>query len=655
MNRLSKEKAPYLQHSSYQEIDWYPWSDEAFEKAKEEDKPVFLSTGAVWCHWCHVMAKECFENEEIVRLLNENFVNIKLDRDERPDVDRRYQQTVSAMGYGGGWPLSVFLTPDKKVFFGGTYFPPEDIGERPGFKRVLKAMVDYYKSKKEEISKYSDQVISSLKQEPARRGEIKESLINEAAENILSYSDAQHGGFGTAPKFAMSGALEFLINRYFFTRNESVGCGIRKALEAMAKGGFHDQIGGGFHRYSTDEAWIIPHFEKMADDNAWLLRNYSDAHFLFGDIYFREVAEGIIQFVRDVLSNPGGGFYASQDADVVPYDEGGYFTWKEEDFRRVLNDEEHKILSLHFSHQRGSMHHDQSKRVLFIVHEAKEIADMLNIDVHRVQKIIISGKGKLRKERDNRKVPFIDTTLYTSLNGMLITSYLKAYRILNDKYLKEFSLKSIEKIIGMNVRNNELFHTEGVKALLDDYIYFIDALIAAYEVTSNVSYLHMADSHMEVSLEKFWYGDGGFFDTDEEVIGLRLRGIEDIPHPSANSLGIILLLKLYQMTGKDLYRDHAEKALKAFSVRAKDIGIHAGYYWCAMDAYFHMLKLTIESSPESELTEGALSFSAPYMTIAYGEDRCRIVPCFQNVCYEPIKSSDVLKDFLMNKYPALKA
>jgi uncharacterized protein YyaL (SSP411 family) len=423
----------------------------------------------------------------------------------------------------------------------------------------------------------------------------------------------------------------------------------------MAKGGFHDQIGGGFHRYSTDEAWIIPHFEKMADDNAWLLRNYVDAHFLFGDTYFREVAEGIIHFVRNVLSDPGGGFYASQDADVTPYDEGGYFTWKEEDFRRVLNDEEHKILSLHFSHQRGSMPHDQWKRVLFIVHEAKEIADMLNIDVHRVQKIIISGKGKLRKERDSRKVPFIDTTLYTSLNGMLVTSYLRAYRILKDKYLKEFSLKSIEKVMKRNIVNDELFHTEGVKALLDDYIYFIDALITAYEVTANVSYLHMADSHMEVCLKKFWDSDGGFFDTDEEVIGLRLRGIEDIPHPSANSLGIILLLKLYQMTSKDLYRDYAEKALKAFSVRAKDVGIHAGYYWCVMDAYFHMLKLTVESSLESELTESALSFFAPYMTITYGEDRGRIVPCFKNVCYEPIKSSDVLKDFLMNKYPALKA
>ena len=655
MNRLSKEKAPYLQHSSYQEIDWYPWSDEAFEKAKEEDKPIFLSTGAVWCHWCHVMTKECFENEVIVKFLNENFINIKLDRDERPDIDRRYQQMVSVMGHGGGWPLSVFLTPDKKPFFGGTYFPPEDIDDRPGFKRILKAMVDFYKSKKEEISQYSDQLLASLKAKPSPHEELKESLINEAAEDILSYLDPQHGGFGTAPKFPMSGAMEFLINRYFFTRNESVGYGIRKALEAMAKGGFHDQIGGGFHRYSTDEAWIVPHFEKMADDNAWLLRNYIDAYFHFEDTYFKEVAEGIIRFIRDVLSDPEGGFYASQDADVTPDDEGGYFTWKDEDFRRVLDAEEYKVLSLHFLHEKGSMHHDHSKKVLFIVREPEEIADALRVDIHRIQKVTTSGKEKLRKERDSRKVPFVDTTLYTSLNGVLITSYLKAYRILKDKYLKEFSLKSIERIIGMNVINNELFHTEGVKALLDDYIYFIDALIAAYEVTGDVTYLHMADKQMEVCLKKFWDSDGGFFDTDEEVIGLRLKGIEDIPHPSANSLGIILLLKLYQITNKDLYQDYAEKTLKTFSLRAKDMGIHAGYYLCAMDAYFHMLKLTVETSPQHELAESALSFSIPYMSISYGEDRGRIVPCFKNVCYEPIKSSDVLKDFLINKYPALKA
>ena len=551
MNRLSGEKSPYLRHSAHQKIEWYTWSDEVFERAKKEDKPIFLSTGAIWCHWCHVMAKECFENEEIVEFLNEHFINIKLDRDERPDIDRRYQQAVGAMGFGGGWPLSVFLTPDRKPFFGGTYFPPEDILDRPGFKRVLRAVVDFYKEKRDEISQYSEELMNSLKPKSLLSGEIKESMINEAAANILPIFDPQHGGFGSAPKFPMSGTLEFLINRYFFTRNESLGYAVKKTLEAMAKGGFHDQIGGGFHRYSTDEAWIVPHFEKMADDNAWLLRNYIDAYFLFGDNYFKEVAEGIIHFLRDVLSDPEGGFYASQDADVTPDDEGGYFTWKDEDFRRVLNDEEYKVLSLHFLHERGSMHHHESKKVLFVVREAKEIADMLTRDIHKVQESIISGKDKLLKERNSRKAPFVDDTLYTSLNGMLITAFLKAYRVLKEGYLKDFSLKSLQRIMKRNVIKNELFHTEGIKALLDDYIYFVEALIASYEVTGDSSYLQIADEHMELCIKKFWDSEGGgFFDTEEEIVGLRLKAIEDIPHPSANSLGIILLLKLYYMTDK---------------------------------------------------------------------------------------------------------
>jgi uncharacterized protein YyaL (SSP411 family) len=648
MNRLSREKSPYLRHAASQKIDWYPWSDEPFEKAKKDDKPVFLSTGAVWCHWCHVMAKECFEDEEIVQFLNEYFINVKLDRDERPDIDRRYQQAVAAMGFGGGWPLSVFLTPEKKPFFGGTYFPPEDALNRPGFKKVLKAVIDFYKSKREDISRYSEKLIDTLKPGPSRYGEIKESIVEGAASTILSSVDPQNGGFGSAPKFPMSGALEFLMKRYFLTRNKSIGYAVKKTLESMAKGGFHDQIGGGFHRYSTDEAWIIPHFEKMADDNAWLLRNYIDACFLFGDMYFKEVSEGIIQFLRDVLSDPEGGFYASQDADVSPDDEGGYFTWKDKELRKILNDEEYKILSLHLLHEKGVMHHDKSKKVLFAGREEKNIADMLKMDLKKVQEIISTAKEKLLRERNNREAPFVDKTFYTSLNGMLITSYLKAYRVLKDRYLKDFALKSLGRIAKSYLTENDFFHTEGVKALLDDYVYFVEALISAYEVTGDSSHLYTSEKLMDICIKKFWDNEGGFFDSEEDTMGLRLKGIEDIPHPSANSVAIILLLKLLHMTGKSQYQEYAEKALRVFSLRTQDMGIHSGYYFSAMDAYFNMMKLTIESSPEKELTDTALSFSVPYMSIVYRENRGRVIPCFKNVCYEPIDRPDNLKEFLMN-------
>jgi uncharacterized protein YyaL (SSP411 family) len=651
MNRLSQEKSPYLQHAAHQKIDWYPWSDEAFETAERENKPVFLSSGAVWCHWCHVMARECFANAEIVKLLNESFISIKLDRDERPDIDRRYQQALHAMGSGGGWPLSVFLAPDKKPFFGGTYFPPEDNFGRPGFKKVLKAIIDLYHSKRGEMSEYGNRIIDSLKQKSASGSEITKHEIDRAVTAVLSQFDPQHGGFGSSPKFPVPGAIEFLINRYFFTKKESVAFAVKTTLESMAKGGFCDQIGGGFHRYSVDEAWIIPHFEKMAEDNAWHLRNYLDAYAASGNKYFKEIAGGIIHFVGAVLSDAEGGFFASQDADVTPEDEGGYFTWTEREFRESLDDEEYKILSLHLLDDRGSMHHDKSKKVLFVAMEASEIAGRIGLDIAKVVEIIETGKRKLLDGRIRRETPFVDKTLYASTNGLMISSYIKAFRVLGEKSLKDFALKSLERIMKSCLVNDKLFHREGVDALLDDYINLIDALIAAYEITGDPSCLRQADNLIGVCIDKFWdEEEGGFFDTDREVIELRLKHIEDLPHPSANSLGIILLLKLYLMTGEKAYHHYAESSLKAFSLQTKDLDIHAGYYFCALDAYFNMIKLTMETSPSSGLSKAAFSSFRPYASLVYGEDKGRVIPCVKDVCYEPVGDAERLRDFLRKKH-----
>ena len=649
MNRLTHEKSAYLKHAAHQKIDWHAWSDEAFERAHKENKPVFLSTGAIWCHWCHVMAKECFENEEIIKLLNDNFINVKLDRDERPDIDRIYQHAVAAMGAGGGWPLSVFLTHDKMPFYGGTYFPPEDQYGRPGFKKVLRAVLELFKSKKEEISHHTGKLINALKPKPTVPEDLKESDVGIALEKILSELDLQNGGFGTAPKFPMTGALEFLINRYVLTPKESIRLALKKTLDSMAKGGFHDQIQGGFHRYSTDEAWIIPHFEKMADDNAWLLRNYIDAYSIFGDEYFKNVAKEIINFIQEVLSDTDGGFYASQDADVTPDDEGGYFTWTDDDFRKVMSDEEYRILSLHLFHEKGTMHHDQAKRVLFVSLGKNEIAQEIGIDIHKVKEIITRGKKKLLRERKKRKMPFVDTTLYTSLNGMLITAYLKAFRVLKDEHIKDFALKSLHRIMKKYFIKNELFHSEGVTAFLDDYVNYGEALVSAYEVTGDSSYLRKADDVMELCIRKLWdSNEGGFFETETQLIGMRLKGIEDISHPSANALSIRLLLKLYHLTGKDTFYQYAEKALKAFSARAKNQHILSGYYYSALDAYFNMLTLTLHTT-KRELIDIVLSMYSPYTNIAYGEDRGYVLPCLGMICYEPIDNPEALKEFLKKR------
>ncbi|MFA5352796.1 MAG: thioredoxin domain-containing protein [Thermodesulfovibrionales bacterium] len=647
MNRLANERAAYLRHSAYQEIDWYPWSDEAFEKAKKEDKPVLLSSGAVWCHWCHVMARECFENREIIEILNRDFICIKLDRDERPDIDRRFQQLVAAITGSGGWPLTVFLTPEGSPFFGGTYFPPEEVMGRPGFRKVLITISSFYKNRKSTVEAYTQELMATLRQTSFPGGEISKGLLDEGTQAILAEFDPQNGGFGRAPKFPMPGAMELLINRYALTGEEEVAAAVTKTLTAMAKGGFHDQVGGGFHRYATDEAWIIPHFEKMTDDNAWLLRNYTDAYMATGDQAFKETAEGIIVFFREVLTDPEGGFYASQDADLTPEDEGGYFTWKVEELKELLTDEEYQVIALHLFHEKGAMHHNKAKRVLFVSREIPEIAKMTAREEAIVRELIRSGKEKLLRARALREPPFIDRTLYTSLNGMAISAFFRACRSFGDDELREFGLKSLDRILLEHTTESAILHAPGVQGLLDDYIYLTEACIAAYEATGILRFKEKAEEIMGLSMVKFLDQErGGFFDTEGNVLGVRIKAIEDIPHPSSNSLAVILLCKLFHLTGKEAYLREAEKTLQAFSQRVRGIGLAAGQYLVAVETFFRMLRLAVYSAPEGSLADAARAFPYPYLTVAYEEDRGYILPCLKSECYEPLYSPEELKGFL---------
>ncbi len=641
MNRLANENSEYLKHAAKQEIEWYPWSDEAFERARRENKPVFLSTGAVWCHWCHVMAKESFEEEEIARLLNELYINIKLDRDERPDIDRRYQQAVAAMGGGNGWPLSVFLMPDKKPFYGGTYFPPEDTQGRPGFRKVLTAVSNFYKTKQEDAATFSLRVMETLKTKTFEPSMVSETLITEAESALLSQFDSENGGFGLSPKFPMPGALEFLLLRSRVQTDPAAAMAAHRMLDAMARGGFHDHLGGGFHRYSTDESWIVPHFEKMADDNAWLLRNYTDAFSAFGEERFRDVVMDIIAFTREVLSDPLGGFYASQDADVTPDDEGGYFTWTDEDLRSSLGPEEYAVLSAYLMHERGSMHHDPAKKVVFEDRPIEEVAKSLGKSVEDAYRILVNGKKKMLSVRSKRVMPFIDRTLYTSLNGMLISAYFHVFNVLGYEDAKTFGIKSLERILKERVIDRALMHTASIPAGLDDYVHVIDALTTGYEATSDRRYLQLADEFMATCIKKFFdTSEGGFFDTEDAVLDTRLKKIEDTPHPSANAVAILLLLKLSLMTGNDEYRVLAEQSLRLFASFAREIGVHAGAYFCSLDASFRMLKLAVEAAPGSDLAVTARALTGKlHAAIVYGDDYNRVIPCSWNICLEPLYNS----------------
>ncbi len=643
MNKLAQEHSAYLRHAAGQQIDWQPWSEEAFEQARQEGKPIFLSSGAVWCHWCHVMAGESFENSEAAALMNELFVNIKLDRDERPDIDRRYQQAVAAMGGGSGWPLSVFLTPEKEPFFGGTYFPPEDRAGRPGFKKVLKSVSEFYRAKQNDAVQYAAQVMASLKPEILLPGELRAAMLDEAETAILSHFDREHGGFGAAPKFPMPGALEFLLRRCN-KGGQGPGEAVRSTLGAMARGGFHDQLGGGFHRYSVDEKWLVPHFEKMTDDNAGLLKNYINGYALFGDERYRVVAEDIISFTKGILADPVGGFFASQDADVTFEEEGGYFTWTDEELRQALSPKEYETLSLYFSRRNVETHRDEARAVLSLGLNAAEVALKLGKSAEAAAETIRSGKAKLLGKRSERKALFVDTTLYTSLNGMMIAAYLRAFMTLGERELRDFAVKSLERILQERLIDGRLYRAPGVTAMLDDYIHLIDALLAAYEASGERKFLDQAERLMLACEEKFLDKErGGFFDTEGDVLGTRLKNIEDIPHPSANAVAISALLKLSFMTGNESYRLEAERALKIFSGLAPELGIHAGSYFCGLDAYFHMTTLTVEAAPESALASRARELAGrTFAAIRYDKDRGRVIPCIRGACLAPVTDAEAL-------------
>ena len=659
MRQLSDEKSPYLRMAAKQKINWMPWCDEAFSNAKEEGKAVFLSSGAGWCHWCHVQAAESFEDPEVADILNKDFICVKIDRDLRPDIDRRYQEALAAMGHGGGWPLSIFLTPEGKPFYGGTYFPPVDSMGRPAFKKVLAEVAQFYSQNKDKAYEYSDRVIEHLKQAsiekrgPAEKAEPDRASLETATMEMLREFDPQNGGFGNYPKFPMPGALRFLSSQYFRDKNPAVGEAIKKTLSAMATGGVYDQLGGGFHRYSTDATWTIPHFEKMAEDNAWLLINYVEGFYLFGEPAFKETARGIIDFVRTVLSDPEGGFYSSQDADITPEDEGGYFTWTKGDFEKTLSGDEFEAAAPHLFHEQGVMPHgenQQQKNVLFAAMGPEEIAQKnqkTGLDVEHVAALIESAKKKLLAARSLRQQPFVDKTIYSSINGLLISAYLAAWRLLGDDYLKDFALLSLKRILKENLRDGVLYRSGDVPGVLDDYAHMIGALLDAYENTGNREFLAQAEGLASVLEKEFMEGQaGGFYDSRGEVVGLRFRNIEDIPHPSANAQLIWHFLRLSVMTNKNDYLKTAKDSLEAFADRAKGFGIHTGAYYYALGGFFNYMALNVEAEREGPLATAAKNVFRPHKIIFYREEEGRVTPCMAGRCLEAVTDAAALEEIV---------
>src|SRR5271163_4337413 len=534
LNSLSKASSAYLRSAMHQPIQWHEWGEEAFAIAQRENKPILLDIGAVWCHWCHVMDRESYDDPQIAAIVNQHFIAVKVDRDERPDIDSRYQVAVSSISGQGGWPLTAFLTPDGKPFYGGTYFPPDDHYGRPSFKRVLLSISNAYHEKNDDVveqAKLVEGAISHAESFAGKSAEFSPAVIDAIVKSALKMFDPENGGFGSAPKFPHPAALDLLIDQYVRSGDEKLRDVFVSTLEKMARGGVYDQLAGGFHRYSVDERWIVPHFEKMCYDNSELLKNYVHAYQATGDEFFAGVARDIIRWMDEWLSDRAhGGFYASQDADYSMDDDGDYFTWTLAETKAALTADEAAVAELYYNiHEVGDMHHNPAKNVLHLASSAaisiKEISQQLLRPEDQVQTLLKTAQQKMYAARLLRPTPYVDKTVYAAWNAMCVSAYLEAARVLNLAHARQFALRSLDRLIseGWNAERGmkhviaysdpkaERRDTSGV---LDDYAFTVIACLDAYEATSDISYFRFAKSIADAMIANFFdEEDGAFFDT----------------------------------------------------------------------------------------------------------------------------------------------
>ncbi|HEX9246279.1 MAG TPA: thioredoxin domain-containing protein [bacterium] len=611
-NRLAGAASSYLRSAAHQPVEWYPWSDEAFARAKAEDKPILLDIGAVWCHWCHVIDRESYENPEIAGIINAHFIPVKVDRDERPDIDVRYQHAVSAITGQGGWPLTAVLTPEGKVFFGGTYFPPDNAMGRPGFRQVLRAVAEFYRTKRDQANAYADELFQALHRLGTARASddaLDPRLVTEAAADIERQFDLQNGGFGGAPKFPHAGALELLLRLYDRTRDPQTLPIVTRTLEKMGRGGVYDQLGGGFHRYSVDASWIVPHFEKMIYDNSEILRNYVHAYQATGSGLFREIAEGILGYAMGTLSDGAqGGFFGSQDADQSLEDDGDFYTWTPEEAAAVLPPEELAVVSRTYRLDGpGEMHHDPRRHVLFVDKDADAVGALLERPVAGVQDLLARGKQRLLAARGKRPAPQVDRTVYSGWNGMMISAFLEAARGFDRPDVREFALRALDRVVRDAYRPGQGFRhaasaPDGVSGLLDDQVHMARALLDAFEHTGDPRSLGLAEETMAYVLREFPAPWGALYDTARPAsagapgvsgvtrgipagLGLPYVPVQDSPTPSGNAVAALVLDRLAILTGEARYRDAAEQVLRACVPGNAAHGLFAASLLLALDLH----------------------------------------------------------------------
>jgi uncharacterized protein YyaL (SSP411 family) len=611
-NRLANETSPYLLQHKDNPVDWYPWGEEALKRAREEDKPVLLSVGYSACHWCHVMERESFEDDETARMMNEHFVNVKVDREERPDIDSIYMAAVQALTRHGGWPMTVFLTPDGAPFYGGTYFPPIPSRGMPSFQQLLLSVVDAYENRREEVLQNAQAVRDYLQASTAAVIPEAETsgteLLDRAAGVLLSQLDRRFGGFGGAPKFPQVMNLEVLLRHHHRTGERSALDGVELTCRQMANGGIYDQLGGGFSRYSVDGYWLVPHFEKMLYDNALLSRLYLETYQATGDAFYRRIAEETLDYVLRDMTSEAGGFYSAEDADSEG-EEGKFYVWTPEELEAALDPDEARLAVRYWDvTERGNF---EGKNILHVARLPEAVADEFGVSPEELWARIAGIRAKLFAVREERVRPGRDEKILAAWNGLMLRSFALAARVTGREDYREAAIENATFIVEKLIEDGRIHRSykDGrarFNGYLEDYAMVADGLVALYEATFETRWLVEADALLDAVSELFWDEEKrAFYDTpaDHEELVTRPRDVYDNAAPSGTSVATEVLLKLALFLDRSDYRQRAEDVLDELAGGMEKVPSGFGRLLCALDlSISETREVAIVGDPEAQDT-----------------------------------------------------
>ena len=656
-NHLASESSPYLLQHVNNPVDWYGWNEVSLKKAKDENKPIFLSIGYSACHWCHVMAHESFENEDVAEFMNENFVNIKVDREERPDIDDIYQKVCQIATGQGGWPLSIFLTPDQKPFYVGTYFPVLDYYGRPGFGSICRQLSQAWREKPKDIENSAEKFLDTLQktEKITVPSKIDRIILDEAALNLFQLGDSTYGGFGAAPKFPNAANVSFLFHYAKLSRHTKFQEFGLKTLKKMANGGIFDQIGGGFHRYSTDAKWLVPHFEKMLYDNALIPVNYAEAYQITKDPFYLDVMKKTLDFVLRDMTSPEGGFYSAYDADSEGV-EGNFYVWSKKEIKEILGDDADVFCLFYDVTDGGNW---EGNNILCNNLNLSNVAFNFGITEDKVKEILISGSEKLLKVRNSRISPGLDDKILVSWNSLMITAFAKGYRVTGDSKYLDAAKKCISFIEDNLFENDKLLRTykngnAKIDGYLEDYSYFVNALLDVFEIQANSKYLELALKLGYYLVDHFWDSENNSFfmtsDSHEKLI-IRPKSNYDLSLPSGNSVSSFAMLRLFHFSQNQKFLEISTKILESQAQMAAENPFGFGYLLNTIAIYLeNPVEITIINNENSDICESLNEIYLPNSFRVVIDDSTQLenlsqYPFFSGKTFESKTSVLICKNF----------